>query len=102
MYSISIQELIKRPLIRNNHADEWMNKMTDEELNQFYDELDANLKNDGVPHRFPEFTAAMFAGIVDRGILYTLFKMSPYQRKFKRVYKLRGIKFKKKHGTIFK
>jgi hypothetical protein len=34
-YSITVQELIKRPIIRTDFDEEWMNKMTDDELNQF-------------------------------------------------------------------
>lgn len=31
-YSITIKELIKSPIIRNDFDEEWMNKMTDDEL----------------------------------------------------------------------
>ena len=34
-YSITVQELIKRPIIRTDFDEEWMNKMTDDELNKF-------------------------------------------------------------------
>jgi hypothetical protein len=34
-YTISINELIKRPIIRNDFKEEWMNKMTDDELSQY-------------------------------------------------------------------
>jgi len=98
MYTISIQELIKRPLIRDNYGEEWMNKMTDEELKQFDKDVWDILEENGVPKVFPDWNAALLAKHIDRCILYELFKMSPHQRKFKRVYKLRGVKFKKKHG----
>jgi hypothetical protein len=40
-YSITIQDLLERPIIRNDFEEEWMNKMTGEELSQF----DKNLIN---------------------------------------------------------
>lgn len=34
-YSITIKDLLERQIIRNDFKEEWMNKMTDEELSQF-------------------------------------------------------------------
>jgi len=53
MFSINIKELIDRPIIRNDYAEEFMNKMNDEEIKIFYTEVDRILELEGVPKIFP-------------------------------------------------
>lgn len=74
MYSITIEELIQRPVIRNNFNEEWMNKMTDEELDQFDKEAYASCIERGTPERFPDLNAAYLSCHIDRCILYKLLK----------------------------
>ena len=74
-YSISIEELIKRPIISNLYADEWMNKMTSVEMEEWDKEVREQIIEDGiVPIRFPDYNAAVLAKTIDRSIIYTLFK----------------------------
>ena len=74
-YSITIQELIKRPIIRSDFDEEWMNKMTDEELSQFDEETYKMCIDDGTPEKYPDINAAHLSKHIDRGILYNLFKL---------------------------
>ena len=76
-YSISIQELIERPEIRNDYEGnmKWLNKMTDEEIDQFNEEAYAMCIEEGTPDKFPDLNAAHMAKTIDRGILYDLFLM---------------------------
>ena len=73
-YTISFKELLKRPIIRNDMPDEWMNKCTDEEIRQWEDEVRLNLIAEGVPEVFPDFNSAFLAKCIDRDIIYNLFK----------------------------
>jgi hypothetical protein len=73
-YTISIEELAKRSVIRNDRPEEWMNKMTDEELYQWERETEAQLLADGVEKKYPEWNAAMYQKSIDRSILYEMLK----------------------------
>lgn len=76
-YTITIDELLKRPIIRNDFGCEeweWMNKMTDEELSKMDEEIYAGLDSEGI-HGFSDRNSAHLAALVDFGILYKLLKM---------------------------
>ena len=68
-FSISVQELLERPGIRNDYEgnEAWMNKMTDEELNQFDKECREMCSESGIPKTYPEMNAG--AGFSDVEIL---------------------------------
>lgn len=72
-YTLTIQELIQRPIIRNDNAYEFLNKMTNEEIEQWDKEAEQMLKDEKVPEMFPDWNAAYLAKIIDRQILYDLF-----------------------------
>ena len=76
-YTITIQELLERPNIRDDyeHDSVWMNKMTDEEIDQFYEEARQVCIEEGVKEKYPDMNAAVLAKHIDRGILYKLFQM---------------------------
>ena len=74
-YTITIQELIKRPTIRTDFDEEWMNKMTDEELSQFDKESYDMCIKDGTPEKYPDINAACISKHIDRCVLYELFKL---------------------------
>jgi len=73
-YTIGIEELIKRPIIRNDKPEEFLNKMTDDEIRQWEIEVEQTLLKEGVVQKFPDWNAAFLAKSIDRGILYNLFK----------------------------
>jgi len=73
-HTISIKELIDRPIIRSDRPDEWMNKCTNEEIHQWEDEVYQILREEGVPEVFPDFNSAFLAKCIDRDIIYRLFK----------------------------
>jgi hypothetical protein len=75
-YSITIQELLERPIIRNDYDEEWMNKMTDEELNQFDRESYQACIEEGTPEKYPDINAACLSKHIDRCILYKLLKQT--------------------------
>lgn len=74
VYSITIQELLERPIIRNEFDEEWMNKMTDDELNQFDKETYQMCIENGTPEKVPDINAACLSKHIDRNILYKLLK----------------------------
>ena len=73
-YTISIEELVERPLIRNNFNEEWMNKMTNKELDQFEKESLEMCMEEGTPEKYPNINAACLSKHIDRCILYELLK----------------------------
>ena len=74
-YTLKIEELIKRPIIRSDNAEEFLNKMTDEEIRQWEKEVEDNLLEAGVVQKFPDWNAEFLAKTIDRAILYNLFKL---------------------------
>jgi len=77
-FTIGITELLKRPIIRSDFEgenQEWMNKMTDEEIRQFDDEVYQLCLDEGTPNSFPELNVAHMTKCIDRGILYQIFKL---------------------------
>ena len=73
-YSLKFDELLKRPIIRNDQMFEFLNKMTDEEIKQWDKEVELTLKEEKVPNVYPDWNAAYYAKLVDRDILYRLFQ----------------------------
>lgn len=73
IYSITIPELIERPIIREDFDEEWMNKMTDLEISQWDKETYAIIESEGITE-YPAVNAAHLSKHIDRGILYKLFK----------------------------
>jgi hypothetical protein len=73
-YSITIKDLIHRPVIRDDFTEEWMNKMTDEELTQFDKEIYQLCLKECVPGKFIDINAACLSKQYDRTILYNLIK----------------------------
>ena len=73
-YSIKIQELIDRPIIRDDQMNEWLNKMTDNETVDYFNEMDQMLDEEGVTHHYPDRNSAQLAKLIDRDIIYRLFK----------------------------
>jgi len=74
-YTISLEELIKRPIIRDDSWLEFLNKMTDEEINQFEKEIEIILESEGIEKKFPDWNTSFLEKMVDRDILYKLFKL---------------------------
>jgi 16S rRNA C967 or C1407 C5-methylase (RsmB/RsmF family) len=72
-YTLTIQELIQRPVIRNDNAYEFLNKMTNEEIEQWDKEVMEILKDEKTPEKFPDWNAAYLSKMIDRQILYDLF-----------------------------
>lgn len=75
-YSISIQELLKRPIIRSDKAFEWENKMTDDELKTFDSEVNQNFKES----MDIDFAIYYTTKTIDREILYRVFKLGNKNR----------------------
>jgi hypothetical protein len=69
-YSITVNELLYRPIISNDSSVEWLNKMTNEEVNQFDREVRDICLEDGVPN----INSAILAKYIDRTILYKILK----------------------------
>ncbi len=69
-YTIPIAELNKRVIIRNDQCRDFLNKMTNEEIDQFYKELKENLiENNTINEPFAEMCA-----LTDRDILCKIFQ----------------------------
>lgn len=71
---IKIEDLIKRKVIRSDNAHEFLNKMTNEEIDQWMREYEEFLVRNGYEKKFPEWNVAMLSGIIDFDIMYLLSK----------------------------
>lgn len=74
-HKIKIDELIKRPIIRNDQIFEFLNKMTDDEIEQYYHEIYLILENEGWDKKFPDINAGSMSKIIDTDILYNILKL---------------------------
>ena len=74
-YTISVRELIDRPIIREDFNEEWMNKMTDEEINQWDVETYTMIQDEGITG-YHDVNGAHLSKHIDRCILYKLFKQA--------------------------
>ncbi len=74
VYGLTVAELLERPIIRNDFTDEWMNKMTDEEIRQYDKETYQICIENGTPKKFPDLNAACLGKGVDRSIMYNMLK----------------------------
>lgn len=71
-FSISIEELIKKPIIRNDKFPNFLNKMTDEEIKQFDKELDEILLEEkNIKENF-DYQTEWLTKVINRDILYNL------------------------------
>jgi len=73
-YSIPLMELLTRPFIRDDQAYDYLNKLTDEEIEQRYKEVELILEEEGVSKKFPDWNAARLAKLIDSDVLYKVFK----------------------------
>lgn len=85
VYSTSIQELIWRPIIRDDQSNEWLNKMTDDEIEQYYKELDEIVKE--LP--LEEQQVAYITNIIDHSIIYDIFMLDKNRQE--RIKKLESL-----------
>jgi membrane-bound ClpP family serine protease len=74
-YTISIQELIERPMIRSDYNEEWLNKMTDYEITQFQNESYQMCLIEGINKQSSDIIHSCTTKFINRDILYKLFKL---------------------------
>lgn len=74
-YALSVHELVDRPVIREDFNEEWMNKMTDYEINQWNEEIYTILNEEGITG-YPDLNSAHLSKYIDRGILYGILKIA--------------------------
>jgi len=60
-YKISINELIDRDLIRKDFDWEWMNKMTDSEYREFYEQSKELCLLEGCSDNYPHINACILS-----------------------------------------
>jgi len=80
-YTIGIEELINRPIIRSDKSEEFLNKMTDDEITQWEVEVEQALLEEGIEKKHLDWNVAFMAKIIDRGILYNLFLLKSNESK---------------------
>jgi len=71
-----LRELSKKPILRNDQALEFMNKMTDEEIIEYDKSVELLLDKRGVPEYFPDRNSARLSQNIDDEILYTILKQA--------------------------
>lgn len=76
-YSVTLMDLLYRPIIRNNFDSEWKNKMTDDEIKQIEFDLDVkeSIKSHD-PLDIAEYLSTVLSKTIDRDVMYNLLKES--------------------------
>ena len=67
-FKLSIEDLAKRPIIRHDKPLEFLNKMTDKEIEEFEKDLRKNIIDDDNIYA---------SKLMDKHILYKTFKLNP-------------------------
>jgi len=80
-YTLTIKDLLERPIIRNDSDFEFMNKMTDDEIAIWKSEAETMLAEDLIFKNNPDFEIEFFHKMIDRDILYNIFKTETNGRK---------------------
>ena len=80
-YTLTIKDLLERPIIRNDSDFEFMNKMTDDEIAVWKSEAETMLAEDLIFKNNPDFEIEFFHKMIDRDILYNIFKTETNGRK---------------------
>ncbi len=73
-HTITINELIDRPIIRNDKLEEFLNKMTDSEIEQWEFEIEQTLLENGIIKKYPDWNVEFLTKTIDFSILYKVFK----------------------------
>lgn len=75
VYSITMDELIRRPIIRDDNEMEWMNKLTDDEINQRYIEI-AKIYEESENLGGSTLHTFQLDRFIDTDILYKMFNIA--------------------------
>lgn len=73
-YTIGLEELIKRQIVRTDQSYEFLNKMTDVEIRQWEKEVEQSLLEAGTVKKFPDWNAAFLSKTIDKHTMYTIMK----------------------------
>ena len=73
-HKLSLYTIVKREAIRTDQIFDWLNRMTDDEIEEYYDELYAELKRIGVKQEFPQWQSTLMSKDIDRDIVYRVIR----------------------------
>lgn len=73
-YSLKLQALVYRPVIRSDMPEAFLNRMTDEELLVWYDELRIEFLKQGVDESMPRWKLMFDEKVVQRRDIFEIFK----------------------------
>lgn len=71
-----LKSLVKRPIIRNDYSEEFLNKMTNQEIKDWEHDVKMCLIQNKVPEKFPDWNSAYLCKVIDTSVLYELLKES--------------------------
>lgn len=73
--------LVNKPIIRNDYSEEFLNKMTDVEIEDWEHDVKTSLIKDKVPEKYPDWNSAYLCRVIDTSVLYELIKESENVKK---------------------
>lgn len=73
-YKTRLQALVFRPVIRSDMPEKFLNKMTDAELLEWYDELREEFLKQGVDESMPRWKLMFEEKLIERRNIYELFE----------------------------
>lgn len=75
-YTLKLQALVYRPVIRNDMPEAFLNRMTDEELLVWYEELRQEFLKQGVDESMPRWKFMFDEKVIQRRDIFEIFKDS--------------------------
>jgi hypothetical protein len=73
-YKLPLQALVFRPVIRSDMPEEFLNKMNDKEILEWYNELRNEFLEQGLDESMPRWKLLFEEKIIERRDIYELFK----------------------------
>jgi len=76
-----LKSLVNKPIIRDDYSEEFLNKMTDAEIEDWEHDVKTSMIKDKIPEKYPDWGSAYTCRVIDSSILYQLFKESENVKK---------------------
>jgi len=73
-YTLKLQALVYRPVIRSDMPEAYLNRMTDEEISVWYEEFKQEQMNKGIDESMPIFKLKFDEKVKERQGIFEIFK----------------------------
>lgn len=71
-----LKSLVNKPIIRDDYSEEFLNKMSDKEIEDWEHDIKISMVKDRIPEKFPDWNSAYLCRVIDTSVLYEIIKES--------------------------